>query len=63
MSVTAGAALIVTVMFPLMESGVADESEALMLSVDVPAVVGVPIRVHPLNVRPAGTVPLASEQV
>lgn len=63
MSVTAGAALIVTVIFPVTVTGVAEESEALIVSEEVTAVVGMPLKVHPFRVSPAGTVPPASEQV
>jgi hypothetical protein len=33
------------------------ESVTLTVTVELPAVVGVPLTVHPLNERPAGSVP------
>lgn len=39
------------------------ESNALMERVNDPAVVGVPLRVQPFSVNPAGAEPLASAQV
>ena len=39
------------------------ESSTLTVTVELPAVVGVPLTVHPLSVRPAGNVPAVMEQL
>ena len=40
-----------------------DESVALTVTVKVPGVVGVPLKVHPVRVNPAGSVPAVTPQL
>ena len=58
-----GAVLIVTTTVPVVDAAGELESVALRVSVEAPAVVGVPESEQLVSVRPAGTVPLVKVQV
>ena len=61
-SVTAPFAVIVRLTGPLTLCCGFDASVAWMVMSEVPAVVGVPLTVQPVSVRPAGKVPLVTVQ-